>query len=237
MKAAKYFSDQAKLAILGYILLSVSYFVENSDKENEANLRVKVLNYVLMLFPILISIYTLNCVVVGVDKGGVPCHVLSWLNSGSILVCSILILVITLMNNNGVEKYTTCAADDKVCLAYKKCDDENTNIDEKLECYKKIFDDSQNSEEQDDVSRTSVSDIHDGTHCQTLTEKDVNCTDESGQNNVDCCGEGAYADIQEINDKDITFGVIDDPAYDEVMPDEIIPNEVKPYEPNLYSEL
>ena len=86
-----YFSEQAKVAMVGYSLLSIAYFIE-LFKENK-NIDYRIANYFISLIPIVISIYTINCIVLGVNKGGLPCNVLSWINSVSILVCSVLIVV------------------------------------------------------------------------------------------------------------------------------------------------
>ena len=50
-----------------------------------------------MLLPIVISVYTINCMVVGVSDGGIPCNLLAWLNSLSVFVWSFIILLGTLM--------------------------------------------------------------------------------------------------------------------------------------------
>ena len=47
-----------------------------------------------MLFPMGISVFVINCLVVGTNNGGLPCDMIAWINSGSILVSSIIILVI-----------------------------------------------------------------------------------------------------------------------------------------------
>lgn len=96
----KYFSNQAKLAMLGYLLLSISFFIpikSPEEKELKYNLSERVLSFVIMLLPIVISVYTINCMVVGVSDGGIPCNLLAWLNSLSVFVWSFIILLGTLM--------------------------------------------------------------------------------------------------------------------------------------------
>ena len=96
----KYFSNQAKLAMLGYLLLSISFFIPiktPEEKELKYNLSERVLSFVIMLLPIVISVYTINCMVVGVSDGGIPCNLLAWLNSLSVFVWSFIILLGTLM--------------------------------------------------------------------------------------------------------------------------------------------
>ena len=112
-----YFSNQAKLAMIGYLLLSIAFFIPiktPEDKEIKYNLSERVLSFVVMLLPIFISIYTINCMVVGVSDGGIPCNLLAWLNSLSILVWSFIILLGTLMLLNTTtsvppkEKFSNC---------------------------------------------------------------------------------------------------------------------------------
>ena len=99
-KFNSYFSNQAKLAMLGYLLLSISFFIPvrtPEEKEMKYNVSERVLSFVVMLLPIVISVYTINCMVVGVSDGGVPCNLLAWLNSLSVFVWSFIILLGTLM--------------------------------------------------------------------------------------------------------------------------------------------
>ena len=103
----KYFSNQAKLAIVGYVLLSLAFFLPIKGPENKEvkyNLSERVLSFAAMLIPIIISVYTINCMVVGVSEGGIPCNVLAWLNSISVFVWSFIILLGTLMLLNTSNK-------------------------------------------------------------------------------------------------------------------------------------
>lgn len=110
----KYFSTQAKVAIVGYILLSIAFFVPvktPEEKEIKYNLSERVLSFIAMLIPIAISVYTINCMVVGVSDGGIPCNVLAWLNSLSVFVWSFIILLGTLMllkKTNKAEGFSNC---------------------------------------------------------------------------------------------------------------------------------
>lgn len=118
----KYFSKQAKLAIVGYALLAISFFLPVKDPENphqKYNLTERALSFVVMLLPMIVSVYTINCMVVGKANGGMPCNVLAWLNGLSVLVWSVLVLIFTIMllNNSNVavtevEKFT-CKLDKK----------------------------------------------------------------------------------------------------------------------------
>ena len=117
----KYLSLQAKVAIVGYLILIVAILVplpephlKNNDMKKPYNLGERLVSILGLLIPMVISIYTINCMVKGSSKGGMPCTVLAWLNSVSVLVWASLVLVLTLvlLNNssngvNGVnvEKY------------------------------------------------------------------------------------------------------------------------------------
>lgn len=117
----KYLSLQAKVAIVGYLILIVAILVplpephlKNNDMKKPYNLGERLVSILGLLIPMVISIYTINCMVKGSSKGGMPCTVLAWLNSVSVLVWASLVLVLTLVllnnNSNGVngvnvEKY------------------------------------------------------------------------------------------------------------------------------------
>jgi len=115
----KYFSLQAKVAIVGYLILIVAILIplpqphlKNNDIKNSYNLGERLVSIIGLLVPMIISIYTINCMVKGSSKGGMPCTVLAWLNSISVLVWASLVLILTLLLlNNGsknvnIEQYT-----------------------------------------------------------------------------------------------------------------------------------
>jgi|TARA_B110000259_G_C14013847_1_gene400559 hypothetical protein len=111
----KYFSNQAKLAVLGYALLSLAFFLPVKDPmnpEQEYNIAERALSFIIMLLPITVSVYTINCMVVGTANGGMPCNVLAWLNSVSVFLWCVLVLVFTLMllntSNKPAENFSTC---------------------------------------------------------------------------------------------------------------------------------
>jgi hypothetical protein len=93
----KRFTTQAQVAILGYIILSVAILLPVNVEKEQYNLTERILSLVMMLLPMIVTVYTINCLVVGSNKGGLPCELLAWLNSGSILIWSILVLVLTLL--------------------------------------------------------------------------------------------------------------------------------------------
>ena len=115
----KYFSLQAKVAIVGYLILIGAILVplpephlKNNDMKKPYNLGERLVSILGLLIPMVISIYTINCMVKGSSKGGMPCTVLAWLNSVSVLVWASLVLILTLLLlNNGsknvnIEQYT-----------------------------------------------------------------------------------------------------------------------------------
>tara|TARA_B110000259_G_scaffold97843_1_gene113048 strand:- start:2351 stop:2782 length:432 start_codon:yes stop_codon:yes gene_type:complete len=114
-KFNKYFSKQAKLAVLGYVLLSIAFFLPVKDPENphrKYNLTERALSFIVMLLPITVSIYTINCMVVGTANGGMPCNYLAWINSVSVFFWCVLVLGFTLMllnvSKKSAEKFTSC---------------------------------------------------------------------------------------------------------------------------------
>lgn len=110
-KVPKYFSRQAQVAMLGYVVLAVAILLPVNLEKEEYNLTERVVSLLMMLLPMVVSVYTINCLVRGSSKGGLPCDVLAWLNSGSILVWSVLVLVLTLLiyanGGNGLSKPVT----------------------------------------------------------------------------------------------------------------------------------
>ena len=115
----KYFSLQAKVAIVGYLILIGAILVplpephlKNNNMKKPYNLGERLVSILGLLIPMVISIYTINCMVKGSSKGGMPCTVLAWLNSISVLVWASLVLILTLLLlNNGsknvnIEQYT-----------------------------------------------------------------------------------------------------------------------------------
>jgi len=92
MKINNYFSDQAKISAIGYFILFVVMLLNKS-----IILKDKILNIVLMLFPMIVSVFVINCLVVGTTNGGLPCGMIAWINSVSILICSIIILLFVII--------------------------------------------------------------------------------------------------------------------------------------------
>lgn len=93
----KYFTTQAQVAILGYLILSIAILLPVNMNGEEYNFLERVLSLLMMALPMIVTVYTINCLVLGTNKGGLPCSLLAWLNSGAILVWSVLILILTLM--------------------------------------------------------------------------------------------------------------------------------------------
>tara|TARA_Y100000389_G_C17277701_1_gene421287 strand:- start:91 stop:702 length:612 start_codon:yes stop_codon:yes gene_type:complete len=114
-KVPIYFSTQAQVAMLGYVVLAVAIMLPVNIEKEEYNLTERIVSLLMMVLPMVVSVYTINCLVKGSSKGGVPCDVLAWLNSGSILVWSVLVLVLTLLiyANNDVEEFWPFGRDKK----------------------------------------------------------------------------------------------------------------------------
>ena len=84
-------SVQAKTTLVAYGILMLSFLV---PLEGDKSLSKKLALMVVMLIPIGLAVYTVNCLVTG-SKGklGLGCNVLAWLNSISILLTCVLILL------------------------------------------------------------------------------------------------------------------------------------------------
>ena len=104
-----HFSKQAKLAIVGYTILILSVFLPNNRIATESELFDPTINnhknyhfysrvfYCLaMVLPMLISVYTINCMTMGSIQGGKNiCSALSWVNSLSVFVWAILVALLS----------------------------------------------------------------------------------------------------------------------------------------------
>jgi hypothetical protein len=109
MKLIKNLSRQGRVALIGYMLLVVALLlpVKKSNDTQDYNLGGRVTSILIMILPMIISVYTINCMVVGVKNGGLPCTVLAWLNSASVFIWSSLILLFTVvLLVNGTSKNT-----------------------------------------------------------------------------------------------------------------------------------
>ena len=77
-------SAQAKTTLVAYGILMASFLI---PLKGDRNLSKKLALVVVILIPISLAVYTVNCLVTG-SKGrfGLGCNVLAWMNSISILV-------------------------------------------------------------------------------------------------------------------------------------------------------
>ena len=76
----KYFTTQAQVAIIGYLILSVAILLPVNMNGEEYNFLERVLSLLMMALPMIVTVYTINCLVLGTNKGGLPCGLLAWLN-------------------------------------------------------------------------------------------------------------------------------------------------------------
>jgi len=108
-------SKQASLAVAGYILVAIAVLLPtqttSDDKNAPYNAFDRILVIFAMLIPMALSVYTINCLVVG--KSGMWCDKWSWLNAAIVFVWSVLIFAISLYGSfvpldipNTVEKFT-----------------------------------------------------------------------------------------------------------------------------------
>ena len=92
--APKMLSSQAWLAVIGYSLVAVAVLLPikgSKDPKNqpEYNLADRLLVILAMLIPMALSVYTINCLVMG--SSGMWCDKWSWLNAALVFIWSVLI--------------------------------------------------------------------------------------------------------------------------------------------------
>jgi len=95
---ASYLSQQALLAVAGYILVIVAVMLPAQptyydDPETSYNVSDRLLVILAMLIPMALSVYTINCLVVGSD--GLWCDKWSWINAAIVFVWSVLIFCVS----------------------------------------------------------------------------------------------------------------------------------------------
>ena len=84
-------SVQAKTTLVAYVILMMSFLV---PLDGDKSIGKKIALILVMLIPIVLAVYTVNCLVTGSEgKLGLGCNVLAWINSISILLCCTLILL------------------------------------------------------------------------------------------------------------------------------------------------
>ena len=82
-----------KLSLLGYLILLLSIFIPYQDTKKKMlpyKLEKRVQIFFLMLLPISISLYTINCMVIG------KCELWAWYNSFIIFIWSSIVFLIGL---------------------------------------------------------------------------------------------------------------------------------------------
>ena len=102
-------SVQAKTTLVAYVILMMSFLVPLDEDKSFGK---KIALIALMLIPIVLAVYTVNCLVTGSQgKFGLGCNVLAWINSISILLCCTLILLFNMSGKKLLveEKFTDSA--------------------------------------------------------------------------------------------------------------------------------
>ena len=99
-------SVQAKTTLVAYAILMMSFLV---PLDGDKSFGKKIALVLVMLIPIALAVYTVNCLVTGSQgKFGLGCNVLAWINSISILLCCTLILLFNMSGKKLLveEKFT-----------------------------------------------------------------------------------------------------------------------------------
>ena len=111
-------SLQGKITLLAYSIIMISFFIPlKGDRSIDKKLALSIV----MLIPISISIYSINCLVKGSKwKFGLGCNVLAWINSLSVLVSAVILILINLNKNNieGFEEETDDTLPEAHILGY-----------------------------------------------------------------------------------------------------------------------
>jgi hypothetical protein len=91
-------SLQGKITLLAYSIIMISFFVPlKGDRSIDKKLALSIV----MLIPISISIYSINCLVKGSKwKFGLGCNVLAWINALSVLVSAVILILVNLNKKN-----------------------------------------------------------------------------------------------------------------------------------------
>ena len=91
-------SLQGKITLLAYSIIMISFFIPlKGDRSIDKKLALSIV----MLIPISISIYSVNCLVKGSKwKFGLGCNVLAWINSLSVLVSAVILILVNLNKKN-----------------------------------------------------------------------------------------------------------------------------------------
>jgi hypothetical protein len=87
-------SLQGKITLLAYSIIMISFFI---PLKRDRSIDKKLALSIVMLIPISISIYSVNCLVKGSKwKFGLGCNVLAWINSLSVLVSAVILILVNL---------------------------------------------------------------------------------------------------------------------------------------------
>jgi hypothetical protein len=91
-------SKPAYIAAVAYLILVIvilftpaSYAMQGTETEKPQSFASKVVSIILLLIPVALSIYSINCFVVG------GCVVWSWINAVSVLLWVLLLVLVLIL--------------------------------------------------------------------------------------------------------------------------------------------
>ena len=88
---------QARVTLIAYIILMVAFFI---PLKGDMDLLNKFGTSLIMLLPVSLSVYIINCMVTGSKaKLGLGCNAIAWIESLYILIIAVIILLYNLMNS------------------------------------------------------------------------------------------------------------------------------------------
>ena len=88
---------QARVTLIAYVILMVAFFI---PLKGDMDLLNKFGTSLIMLLPVSLSVYIINCMVTGSKaKLGLGCNAIAWIESLYILIIAVIVLLYNLMNS------------------------------------------------------------------------------------------------------------------------------------------
>jgi hypothetical protein len=88
---------QARVTLISYVILMVAFFI---PLKGDMDLLNKFGTSLIMLLPVLLSVYIINCMVTGSKaKLGLGCNAIAWIESLYILIIAVIVLLYNIMNS------------------------------------------------------------------------------------------------------------------------------------------
>ena len=115
---------QARVTLIAYVILLVAFFI---PLKGDMDLLNKFGTSLIMLLPVSLSVYIINCMVTGSKaKLGLGCNAIAWIESLYILIIAVIVLLYNLMNSkkDTIENFYntgSCGSDAYGSKSYGSC--------------------------------------------------------------------------------------------------------------------